>query len=192
MGWIMKAPIRALAAAAAFAIVFAATPGLLLAQRQAPACEDVDGFHDLDFWVGEWDVMVEDRKVGTNRIEKIQNGCAILEHWTSAFGGTGMSLFYYQVATETWKQVWVTGQATGQGGVKEKQLIERLEDGGVRFQGEIPISASRSYLDRTTLTPLEDGSVRQLIEISRDGGATWEATFDASYVQREDPVGGGR
>ena len=160
--------------------------GELLAQgREAPpACEDVEGFHELDFWVGAWDVKVGARQVGTNRIEKALNGCAVLEHWTSATGGKGMSLFYFNPTTDVWKQVWVTERATGIGSLKEKTLVERFEDGGVRFQGEIPLPNGRSYLDRTTLTPLPEGQVRQLIEISRDGGATWEATFDAVYVPR--------
>jgi len=28
--------------------------------------------------------------------------------------------------------------------------------------------------------------VRQVIEISRDGGSTWATTFDAWYVRRDD------
>jgi hypothetical protein len=41
------------------------------------------------------------------------------------------------------------------------------------------------YLDRTTLTPLEDGRVRQLIEISTDGGHSWRSIFDGYYSRRE-------
>jgi hypothetical protein len=37
-------------------------------------------------------------------------------------------------------------------------------------------------LDRTTLTPLPDDRVRQLIEISRDRGVTWQTNFDAYYA----------
>jgi hypothetical protein len=38
-------------------------------------------------------------------------------------------------------------------------------------------------LDRTTLTPLADGRVRQVIERSSDGGTTWTTGFDAMYVR---------
>jgi hypothetical protein len=51
----------------------------------------------------------------------------------------------------------------------------------VRFQGEIPKPDGTSYLDRTTLSPLSGNRVRQVIEISRDGGKTWQVTFDAEY-----------
>jgi len=157
------------------------------AGQSPPTCAETPGFSKLDFWVGEWAVFVGDRQVGRNRIEKILDGCAVVESWTDAGGAEGRSLFYYSVATDTWKQVWVTGGATQPGGLKEKTLVLELPDGGVRFQGEIPLPDGGSYLDRTMLTPLEDGSVRQLIEISRDG-ETWQATFDAIYRRLPDGI----
>lgn len=154
---------------------------------QAPQSADAqaacggEGFHRLDFWLGEWAVRSGGRQVGTNRIITILEGCAIEEHWIASDGGEGMSLFYYLSALDEWRQVWVTENATRPGGVKEKREVERFPDGGLRFMGEIPLAEGRSYLDRTTLTPLDDDRVRQVIEISRDGGTTWQATFDAIY-----------
>jgi len=73
--------------------------------------------------------------------------------------------------------VWVTDA----GPIKEKQVIEELKDGSVRFQGEIPHLDGSSHLDRTTLTPLPGSRVHQVIEISRDAGKNWETVFDAEY-----------
>lgn len=152
--------------------------------QPAPAeCEAVPDFHKLDFWLGSWDVYVGEQKVGDNRIEKTLAGCAVLEHWTDVEGNEGKSLFFYTQATDTWKQVWVTERATAPGGVKEKVLIESFDDGGVRFQGEIPLPGGRRYYDRTTLTPLPEGRVRQHIEISKDG-KSWDSSFDAVYVPK--------
>lgn len=152
------------------------------AQTASPeSCAENDAFSVLDFWVGEWTVHVGGQQVGTNRIEKILNGCAVAEYWVDAGGGRGRSLFYYVPAEDSWRQVWVTEQATTTGGVKEKGLVSRLPDGGVRFQGEIALPQGGSYLDRTTLSPLPEGRVRQHIEISTDGGTTWRTTFDAEY-----------
>lgn len=145
-----------------------------------PRCSEIDSYHDLDFWVGEWDVYSDGEMVGTNRIEKILDECAILEHWTGAGGGRGKSLFYVD-DEGTWQQVWVTQRATAAGGVKEKTRQPLASDEKVRFQGVINRADGSSYLDRTTLTRLDDGTVRQLIEISTDGGQTWRATFDAIY-----------
>lgn len=144
-------------------------------------CDEHEGFQRLDFWVAEWTVFAGDRRVGENRIEKILDGCAIVEHWTDPGGGQGKSLFFYNPTPDRWKQVWVTEDATRPGGLKERELVETLESGAVRFQGEIPLPGDRESLDRTTLTPDPDGSVRQVIEVSRDGGISWEVTFDARY-----------
>lgn len=54
----------------------------------------------------------------------------------------------------------------------------------MRFQGEIALPDGTSYLDRTTLTLLETGDVRQLIEVSTDSGNHWRAVFDAIYRRR--------
>lgn len=168
-------------------LVYAFTAAVIApieAGAQGTPCEEHSGFHQLDFWVGEWNVHSGGRQVGENRIEKILSGCAVMEHWTSANGSEGMSLFYYNAVTDTWRQIWVTENALRRGGLKEKQLIAVMEDGGVRFQGEIPAEGGGIYYDRTTLTPLDDGSVRQLIEWSADG-ESWNVSFDANYVRRE-------
>jgi hypothetical protein len=124
--------------------------------------------------------------VGTNRIEKILGGCAVTETWHDA-DSEGRSLFYYVPSQRQWKQVWVTPQALSLGGLKEKHLIAQSA-GSVRFQGELVGPRGVLVLDRTTLTTMSGGRVRQVIEISRDGGTSWRATFDAIYV----PVAGAK
>ncbi len=156
-----------------------------LAQNAPPPCSSDSTFSWLDFWLGDWNVYSGEQLVGSNHIEKILEGCAVTEDWTSARGSHGQSLFYYLPATRTWKQVWVTESALLPGGVKEKQLVERQADGGLRFQGEISRSDTTSYLDRTTLSPISADSVRQLIEISTNEGSTWKTTFDAIYVRKK-------
>lgn len=144
------------------------------------ACNDLPAYHVLDFWVGEWDVYVGDQKVGFNRIEKTLDGCAIFEHWVGASGGEGKSLFFVS-DSGTWKQVWVTQWAIRPGGVKEKNRIDIPSGDGVRFQGQLQHAEIGEWLDRTTLIPLANGEVRQLIEESIDKGETWETGFDAIY-----------
>jgi hypothetical protein len=162
------------------AFLFAST---VVAQQAATIkpCDEVEGFNRLDFWLGEWRVEYDGDVVGSNRIVKVQNGCAIEEHWTDAQGGTGQSLFYYLPAVDEWHQVWVTPAATATGGVKEKELIEYLDDGGVRFQGTMTLPDGKTYLDRTTLIPLPDGTVSQHIQHSTDDGVTWNEGWRAIY-----------
>jgi hypothetical protein len=54
----------------------------------------------------------------------------------------------------------------------------------VRFQGELLVAAGKTLLDRTTLKRQPDRRVRQTIETSADGGATWKVQFDAFYSRR--------
>ncbi len=144
-------------------------------------CTDDPAYHLLDFWVGSWDVYVGDTLDGHDRVSQVLANCAVTEEWADADGSHGFSLFYYQPGAVPWRQVWVTDRAFQTGGLKEKQLIERLGDGAVRFQGAIIGPAGTGYLDRTTLTPLASGEVRQVIEISRDQGGTWRSVYDARY-----------
>jgi hypothetical protein len=144
---------------------------------------DAAEYHQLDFWIGTWDVMsASGEKVGANRIERILEGCAVQEHWSDPSGEEGRSLFYYSPTARRWNQIWITDSATAFGGLKEKHSIA-IDAGTVRFQGELMTPAGRIWLDRTTLTRQPDGRVRQTIETSADGGATWKVQFDAFYVK---------
>jgi hypothetical protein len=147
-----------------------------------PTCNDDAGFRALDFWVGTWRVTVDGQYDGTDVVTKILSGCAVTEDWRDAGGGRGKSLFYYDPFAKEWTQVWVTDQATARGGLKIKKLIALYADRGTRFQGVLPgLPGSKIVLDRTTLRPLSDKTVHQVIEISIDGGTTWRKTYDAIY-----------
>lgn len=151
-----------------------------LSASEPGTCESDDTYKLLDFWLGEWTVWSDNEQVGINRIEKILDGCAVMEHWTGSGGGHGKSLFFVDPHGQ-WQQVWVTQWATRPGGIKQKTRI--ADDGGrsVRFQGEIHDAERGNYLDRTTLTPIANGQVRQHLEISTDNGANWRTVFDAVY-----------
>jgi hypothetical protein len=177
-----RAASPATLAALATAVVLAAIAPSARAQAPArPNCEADSLFHALDFWVGSWNVYEGDALDGRDVVTKTLGGCAVTEDWTGHDGSRGFSLFYVEPVGRRWKQVWVTEQALAPGGLKEKHLIARLPDGGVRFQGELRLPNGRWFFDRTTLHPLAGGEVRQVIEISTDGGDTWRTTYDARY-----------
>lgn len=159
---------------------------LLAASAPEPPCRAHAEGKALDFWLGEWVVASENGAVGygENRIELAAGGCAIIENWEGASGGVGKSLFTFDARTGAWDQVWVTSDTSKAGGLKRKTLIEHV-GAGVRFQGEVISESGAPYLDRTTLTLLEDGRIRQLIEISTDGGESWRAVFDGYYARAE-------
>ena len=46
-----------------------------------PACSSPE-YRQFDFWLGEWDVSTpQGAPAGTNRVERILEGCALQEHW---------------------------------------------------------------------------------------------------------------
>jgi hypothetical protein len=144
----------------------------------------------LDFWVGDWNVIAVagGAKQGDSRIERVLDGCAILEHWHGATpGDNGKSLFAFNAGTTLWDQVWVTSDTSRPGGLKNKHEVATWPDGAIRFQGTIFVRPGAVVLDRTTLTPLPDGRVRQTIEWSKDGGTNWSVSFDAYYIPKTAP-----
>jgi tetratricopeptide (TPR) repeat protein len=141
-----------------------------LHQKLSRPCESDPAYHALDFWVGKWEVRDPQGELqGKNDVVKLLNACAIQENWSSASHHDGKSWFYFDVGANAWKQVWVTDD----GNMKEKTAIEKYPDGGIRFQGIVHGKDGSAVLDRTTLTPLADGRVRQVIEQSADNGKTW-------------------
>lgn len=157
---------------------------LAAAAAVEPSCRASESGKSLDFWLGDWVVTSEDGSTtfGANSVDLALDGCAIFERWKGASGGEGNSLFAFDARKGAWEQVWVTGDTSKAGGLKHKKLID-AKDGVAIFQGEIISDSGEPYLDRTTLTRLDDGRVRQLIEISTDGGKNWRATFDGYYAK---------
>jgi hypothetical protein len=167
-------------ALAAVALATPMSPARSAAQTAPSAPCEAGGPHaDFDFWVGEWDVFTPDgRQAGTNRIEKSERGCLLVEHWTSAEGDTGTSINFYDPARARWRQVWVSFN----GGVIEIQ--GGLREGSMVLGGVLANPDGRTQPFRGSWTPNEDGSVRQHFEISENGGRTWTTWFDGRYVPR--------
>jgi hypothetical protein len=134
----------------------------------------------LAFWFGRWEVYSAGKLDGHSSIESTLQGCAVVEHWDDVSGFKGMSLFYFEPHVRQWKQVWVTDHAFSPGGLKEKALVYSTAD-LVRFQGTVWVASDRMVIDRTTLRKLDGGTLSQVIEYSKDGGATWIKTYDAVY-----------
>jgi hypothetical protein len=169
------------------AIAAAAATLLFAAPASAAVCREAPGGAAMHFWVGEWKVVAvaDGSPQGESRIESVLGGCAIIEHWRGVDAGDeGKSLFTFDARSGLWDQVWVTQDTSRPGGLKNKHEIATYPDGGIRFQGTLFVKPGVTVLDRTTLTPQKDGRVRQTIEMSRDGGTTWQDGFDAYYVRR--------
>jgi hypothetical protein len=163
------------------ALGFASGAALPAMAQSAPAqtgCTSAQ-HRQFDFWVGRWDVRRPDgRAAGTNEIERVLDGCALVERWTGAGASRGMSLNFYDAAAGRWRQSWVDNQG------QPLLLVGGLRDGRMVLESATPDGAARQ---RITWTPLPGGDVRQLWETSADGGATWSTAFDGRYSRRAAP-----
>ncbi len=146
----------------------------------APACAGPE-FRQFDFWVGEWEVTSGNGQVaGVNRITPILRGCVLHEEWRGANGGSGQSFNIYDAPAQRWRQTWVADNGV-------VLLLEgALVDGKMVLTGRRPAPQKPgvTLTDRITWTPLELGDVRQLWEISEDGGTSWRTVFDGRYAKR--------
>lgn len=148
---------------------------------RAYPCEHDDAFRAFDFWVGDW--VVHDKAgslAGTNTIERAQRGCVLIENWTSASGGTGMSINYLDKESGEWVQVW-----HAEGG-SQIHIRGGMTDEGMRLTGRIHYIANGTTAPfRGLWTLLEDGRVRQYFEQSSDEGETWTPWFEGFYTRQE-------
>lgn len=143
-------------------------------------CEQDARFAEFDFWVGSWDVHVANGTyVGSNVIERTQRGCVLVEHWTSAGGGGGMSINYLDKISGEWVQVW--NDASG----SQINIRGGMTDEGMRLIGTIHyVAQGTTAAFRGLWTPLPDGRVRQFFEQSPDDGDTWAPWFEGFYSRK--------
>lgn len=143
---------------------------------------DGSAYDDFDFWLGTWDVTDASGTLqGRNAITKEENGCLVIERWTSVNGGTGQSYNYYDPTTEKWRQVWVSGGFTidYEGGLEE--------DGTMRLEGEIHLRNGASAPFRGIWTLLADGRIKQHFDQYDTEKEQWNAWF-TGYYKKENPI----
>ncbi len=149
-------------------------------EAQRYPCAHQEKFQEFDFWVGDWDVHTADGTfAGSNSIVSSQRGCILIENWTNASGGTGMSMNYLDKTTDEWVQVWMAQDGS--------QILIRggLSGDGMLLEGTIHYVASgKTNLFKGLWTPLPDGRVRQYFEHSTDGGESWSSWFEGFYTRK--------
>lgn len=139
-------------------------------------------YRQFDFWLGDWDTYRVDasghvpgdaKSVARNRVSSILGGCVLHEVYRRADGYTGESFTIYDATRQRWHQSWVTNQG------------ELLEADGTRQGRQIVLTASSrdahgEMLLRVSWAPQGDG-VRETAVMSRDGGKTWQPSFDILF-----------
>ncbi len=158
--------------------------GLVTAiQRASRPCEFDPAYRQFDFWVGEWEVTPAGAPANAprpqSRIEKILNGCVILENWMPPGGAGGKSFNSYNARTKKWEQFWVDGVGS------VIHFTGEVRDGNMRYTTESTAPDGAKTLGKMTFFNLGPGRVRQLWEQSTDGGRTWSVAFDGAYHRKK-------
>jgi len=148
-------------------------------QQQSPPCSQPEA-RQFDFWVGEWEVHANGKVAGHNRISRIHGNCTVLEEYAAAASAyEGKSFNYYDPTDGLWHQAWVDNSGL------RLNLSGGFADGHMQLSGKRTNPKGESVVDRITWTPNEDGTVRQLWEVSKDDGENWQVAFDGLYKRVE-------
>jgi hypothetical protein len=151
-------------------------------------CRALPEAHQLDFWIGDWDVTPwqappasNPAVIGTNRIEPILEHCVVMENWVG--GGpspsAGKSMNFWDTNRRKWRQIWM-----GDGGGSLDYAGE-FTNGAMRFEGWTLAPSGSRVLQKLTFFPISKDTVRQLFETSSDSGKSWQPGFDGRYVRRK-------
>jgi len=149
------------------------------AERNEKPCDYAPESRQFDFWLGEWNVVTTTEKTtgGKSRIERILNGCVILENWTSANPPyQGKSFNTYNSVLKRWEQFWVDNSA---GMI---HFYGGLKDGLMDFWTDaIPQPDGKLLKRHLQFIPLGPDTVRQFSRGSNDDGKTWFVEYDLTY-----------
>ncbi|MDP3802313.1 hypothetical protein [Brevundimonas sp.] len=165
--------------------LFAALLQTASAQPAPPPVDCADADHSaFAFWIGDWDVSAtgSDTVVARSTISSTAGGCAIEEDYLQTVGPGGVAATYHGVSFSTFDArrggVWRQFYMDSGGAVT-------VFEGGPRDGAMVLEAPGRpGSIQRMTVSPEADGTVRQRGESSTDGGATWTSGYDFTYRRR--------
>jgi tetratricopeptide (TPR) repeat protein len=147
-------------------------------KKNATPCDGSPDNAEFDFWIGEWDVQTpQGQHAGNSSIQKILGNCVVLENWSGG-GLDGKSFNIYNRGLKKWQQYWV--DTSGRVTVYTGELV----DGEMRYLAEAGLQ-NGPQARKMTFSKLGPDKVRQLGEMSTDGGKTWTVAYDLIYVRKK-------
>ena len=96
--------------------------------------------------------------------------CVIMENWQPIFGAAGKSFNIYNVTKKKWRQTYVDASGS---------LLE-FYDGKMLFKMKV---GSDGIMNKLPFFKISDIEVRQLGEMSKDNGASWQVEYDLTYIK---------
>lgn len=134
----------------------------------------------FDFWVGEWELTWGEDGAGTNSIEKILDGCVILENFdgTPTIALKGISVSSYNQRLKKRQQTWVDNQ----GGYLD--FVGEFADGKMILSREFVKDGER-IRQRMVWDNITADTLDWNWEKSVDGGETWEVLWKIHYERKK-------
>jgi ketosteroid isomerase-like protein len=139
-------------------------------------------YRQFDFWAGDWDAFDTDNPktaVARVRVDRILDGCVLLEDYRGTNGSHGESFSIYDAGTKRWRQSWVTNRGI------VLQIDGGLQNGAMILAGSQFTRENAEKRVRGTRSSL-DGNVREVGVTSTDGGKNWDPWFDLMFRPARD------
>ena len=139
----------------------------------------------FDFWIGEWSVFPSQAppgqapKVGENKVERISEGCGLLENWKSP-SDNGKSINYFDKNIGKWFQYWIGSRG------EVLRYEGEFKENKMRFEGISITRDGKKVMNRLTFFKIDENTVRQFAEVSSDEGKTWQVSYDFRYEKKKE------
>jgi tetratricopeptide (TPR) repeat protein len=142
-------------------------------------CASRPEYAAFDFWVGEWEQQNRDGAVvGSTTVKRILENCVLHELTVNPKGYVAQAFHYFDPSLGKWRQTYADTRAGFSHWVGESRT------GEMRYQGEISSAAGANTLGRSLFTRIDENRIRQVFEVSSDGGKTWTVSWDGFYVRK--------
>ena len=133
---------------------------------------------DLDFFVGAWSIHAFDGKaVGASLIEEQAQGAVYYEVRTVGEGAAQPLWFVNSEAAGGWTQLFL-GPASR---VRAFNPVSAPGEWPLVLGSDVVLQDGTAARFRMTISKSGDDKSRRVLELSKDGGATWSTVFDYEY-----------
>ena len=131
-----------------------------------------------DFLVGAWRITTEHGlPLGTSSVESALSGCLFVERIAGPLGFASITYFHYDAVTNVWNR----GSIDNLGNWLEMTGPVDLAGGPIVLTGVKGGPAGTSVLVRLTIESVGVDALRQTLQTSRDGGASWSRGVTLAY-----------